>query len=123
MTTECGKRVETVKHSGSNQHFNQFTISDLFCVILCYVILLPLEKMNYQSGFSGEIVMIKYVLCLVTVLLLVVDAFICFDLKKCIKVHESELVENHIKGLLGRAVAMTVISVCVGVIAIVLQLI
>jgi hypothetical protein len=87
------------------------------------VILLPLEKMNYQSGFSGEIVMIKYVLCLVTVLLLVVDAFICFDFKKCIKVHDSELVEKHIKGLLGRAVVVTVISVCVGVIAIILQLI
>jgi hypothetical protein len=62
------------------------------------------------------IVMIKYVLCLVMVLLLVVDAFIYFDLKKYIKVHESELVENLTKGLLGRAVAMTVISVCVGVV-------
>lgn len=67
--------------------------------------------------------MIKYVLCLVTMLLLVVDAFIYFDLKKYIKVHENELVENHIKGLLGRAVAMTVISVCVGIIAIILQII
>lgn len=67
--------------------------------------------------------MIKYVLCLVTMLLLVVDAFIYFDLKKYIKVHEYELVENHIKGLLGRAVAMTVISVCVGVIAIILKII
>ena len=66
--------------------------------------------------------MIKYVLCLVTILLLVVDAFIYFDLKKYIKVHENELVESHIKGLLGRAVVMTVISVCVGVIAIVLQI-
>ena len=56
--------------------------------------------------------MVKYVLCLVTILLLVVDAFIYFDLKKYIKVHENELVENHIKGLLGRAVAMTVIPVC-----------
>ena len=66
--------------------------------------------------------MVKYVLCLVTILLLVVDAFIYFDLKKYIKVHENELVENHIKGLLGRAVAMTGISVCVGVIAIILQI-
>ena len=66
--------------------------------------------------------MVKYVLCLVTTLLLVVDAFIYFDLKKYIKVHENELVENHIKGLLGRAVAMTVISVCVGVRSSVLQL-
>lgn len=66
--------------------------------------------------------MIKYVLCLVTILLLAVDAFIYFDLKKYIKVHENELVENHIKGLLGRAVAMTVISVGLGVIAIILQI-
>ena len=68
------------------------------------------------------IVVVKYVLCIVTILLLVVDAFIYFDLKKYIKVHENELVENHIKGLLGRAIAMTVISVCVGVIAIILQI-
>jgi len=66
--------------------------------------------------------MVKYVLCSVTVLLLVIDAFIYFDLKKYIKIHENELVENHIKGLLGRAVAITVISVCVGVITIVLQI-
>ena len=79
-------------------------------------ILLGLDK------FDGGIVMIKCVLCLVTILLLVVDAFIYFDLKKYIKVHENELVENHIKGLLGRAVAITVISVCVGVIAIILQI-
>ena len=66
--------------------------------------------------------MVKYVLCLVTILLLVVDAFIYFDLKKYIKVHENELVENHIKGLLGRAVAMTFISLSVGIIAIILQI-
>ena len=66
--------------------------------------------------------MVKYVLCLVTILLLVVDAFIYFSLKKYIKVHENELVENHMKGLLGRAVAMTVISVCIGVIAIILHI-
>ena len=66
--------------------------------------------------------MVKYVLCLVTVLLLVVDAFIYFSLKKYIKMHENELVENHMKGLLGRAVAMTVISVCIGVIAIILHI-
>ena len=65
--------------------------------------------------------MVKYVLYLVTILLLVADVFIYFNLKKYIKLHENELVENHIKGLLGRAVAMTVISVCVGVIAIILQ--
>lgn len=67
--------------------------------------------------------MIKYVLCFVTILLLVVDAIIFFNLKKYIKVHENELVEKHMKGLLGRAVAMTVISVCIGVIGIILQII
>ena len=66
--------------------------------------------------------MIKYVLCLVTILLLIVDAVIYFNLKKYIKVHENELVENHMKGLLGRAVAMTVISVCIGGIAITLHI-
>ena len=71
---------------------------------------------------DGGIVMVKYVLCLVIILLLVVDAFIYFDLKKYIKTHENELVEKHIKGLLGRAVAMTVILVCVGVIAFILQI-
>ena len=67
--------------------------------------------------------MIKYALCVVTILLLIADAFIYFNLRKYIKVHENELVENHMKGLLGRAVAMTVISVCVGVIAIILHII
>ena len=66
--------------------------------------------------------MVKYVLCLVTILLLIIDTVIYFDLKKYIKVHENELVENHMKGLLGRAVAMTVISVCIGVIAIILHI-
>lgn len=79
-------------------------------------------KQNDKSEFGGGIVVVKYVLCIVTILLLVVDAFIYFDLKKYIKVHDNELVENHIKGLLGRAIAMTVISVCVGVIAIILQI-
>ena len=80
------------------------------------------ERLKATEEFGGGIVVVKYVLCIVTILLLVVDAFIYFDLKKYIKVHENELVENHIKGLLGRAIAMTVISVCVGVIAIILQI-
>ena len=67
--------------------------------------------------------MIKYVLGVVTIFLLLVDVFIFFDFKKYIKVHENELVENHIKGLLGRAVAMTVISLCIGLIGIILQIV
>ena len=67
--------------------------------------------------------MSKYVLGVVTIFLLLVDVFIFLDLKKYIKVHENELVENHIKGLLGRAVAITVISLCVGIIGIILQIV
>ena len=90
-------------------------------------ILIDVCKFQYVEQLDkfevyGGIVMVKYVLCLVTILLLVVDAFIYFDLKKYIKVHENELVENHIKGLLGRAVAMTFISLSVGIIAIILQI-
>lgn len=66
--------------------------------------------------------MVKYVLCLVTIVLLLIDAFIYFDLRKYVKLHENELVEDNIKGLLGRAVAMTIISVSVGIIAIILQI-
>ena len=67
--------------------------------------------------------MVKYRLCIEIILLLVVDAFIYFDLKKYIKVYANELLEKHIKGLLGRVVAMTVISACIGIIAIILQII
>ena len=80
-----------------------------------------LHSIYYEFEFGGGIVMGKYVLCLVTILLVVVDAFIYFNLKKYIKLHENELVENNIKGLLGRVVVMTIISVCVGIIAIILQ--
>lgn len=66
--------------------------------------------------------MLKYVLGVVTIFLLFVDAFIFLSFKKYIKVHENELVENHIKGLLGRAVAMTVISLCIGIIGIIIQI-
>lgn len=66
---------------------------------------------------------LKYVLCAVTLFLLIVDVFIFFDFKKYIKVHENELVENHIKGLLGRAIAMVFISLCVGIIGIILRVV
>lgn len=66
--------------------------------------------------------MLKYVLGIVTIFLLFVDGFIFLNLKKYIKVHENELVENHIKGLLGRAIAMTVISLCIGIIGIIIQI-
>ena len=67
--------------------------------------------------------MVKYVLYLAVVLLLVVDAFIYFDLKKRIKVQENEWNESHIRGLLGKVRAMTVISVCVSIILIIIQIV
>lgn len=78
--------------------------------------------MKEKFEVDGGIIMVKYMLCLVTILLLVFDALIFFNFKKYIKLHENELVEKHIKGLSGRIVSMTVISLCVGIIAIVLQI-
>ena len=62
--------------------------------------------------------MVKYILCIVIVLLLLANLFIFLDFNKYIKSHENELVENHVKGLLVRAVAMAVISVCIAIITI-----
>jgi len=45
------------------------------------------------------------------------------NLKKFIKLHENELVENNIKDTMVRVVAMTIISLFIGVIGIVLQFI
>lgn len=67
--------------------------------------------------------MVKHILCFVIILLIIIDAIIFIDLKKYLKLHENELVENHIKGLLGRGIAMTIISLCAGVMAIVLQIV
>ena len=67
--------------------------------------------------------MVKYILCLAIILLLFVDAFTYIDMKRYIKVHANESLEKHIKGLLGRVVAMTVISACIGIIVIILQII
>lgn len=64
--------------------------------------------------------MLKYVLCVVVILLLLMDAAIYVDFKKYLKIHENELVENHIKGLMGRSIGMTIISLCIGIIGIIL---
>ena len=66
--------------------------------------------------------MIETVLVVFIIILLLVDICIFFNLKKYIKVHENELVENHIKELLGRVIAMMVISLCVGIIGIIVQI-
>lgn len=67
--------------------------------------------------------MLKYVLCLGVMALIVADIIIFFNLRKFIKLHENELVENNIKGLMARSVAITIISLLVGVIGIVIQFI
>lgn len=67
--------------------------------------------------------MLKYVLCIGVIALILADIIIFFNLKKFIKLHENELVENNIKGLMTRGIAMTIISLLVGVMGIVLQFI
>ena len=66
--------------------------------------------------------MIETVLGVFIIVLLLVDICIFFNLKKYIKLHENELVENHIKELLGRVIAMMDISLCVGIIGIIVQI-
>ena len=68
-----------------------------------------------------RVIMLKYVLCFGVLLLIVADVVTFISLKKFIKLHENELVENNIKGLMARALAITIISLFIGVIGIVLQ--
>lgn len=67
--------------------------------------------------------MLKYTLCFIIILLITIDAIIFIDFKKYIKLHANELVENHSKELLIRCTTMTIISLCVGVISIVIRII
>lgn len=67
--------------------------------------------------------MLKYVLCFGIIALILVDAIIFIDLKKFIKLHENELVENNEKGLMARCIAMTIISLIVSIMGIVIQFI
>lgn len=67
--------------------------------------------------------MLKYVLCFGIIALILVDAITFLDLKKFIKLHENELVENNKKGLMARCIAMTIISLIVGIMGIVIQFI
>lgn len=67
--------------------------------------------------------MLKYVLCFGIIALILVDAIIFIDLKRFIKLHENELVENNKKGLMARCIAMTIISLIVGIMCIVIQFI
>ena len=67
--------------------------------------------------------MLKYVLCFAVIVLILVDVIIFLNLKKFIKLHGNELVENNIKDIMVRVVAMTIISLFIGVIGIVLQFI
>lgn len=65
----------------------------------------------------------KNILSFITIALLLVDVIIYCDLRKCYKLYENDLVENHIKGLIYRGVAMMVISILLAVIGIILQII
>ena len=67
--------------------------------------------------------MLGYILCFVIIVLIIADAVIVYDFKKYIKLHENELVENNVKGLMGRGIAMTIISLLVGIIGIVIRFI
>lgn len=67
--------------------------------------------------------MLKYVLCFGTMLLILAGIIVCFDLRKFIKLHENELVENNIKGLMVRVTAITIISLILGIMGIVIQFI
>ena len=67
--------------------------------------------------------MLKYVLCFGIIALILVDAIIFIDLKRFIKLHENELVENNKKGLMARCIAMTIISLIVSIMGIVIQFI
>jgi len=67
--------------------------------------------------------MLKYILCFGIIALILIDVIIFLDLKKFIKLHEYELVENNIKGLMLRGVAMAIISLLVGVTGIIIQFI
>lgn len=67
--------------------------------------------------------MIKYMLCFLMIAFVIADGIIFLNLKKYLKLHENELVENHIKGLLARAIAMTIISLCVGIMGVIVQII
>ena len=67
--------------------------------------------------------MLEYILCFVIIVLIIADAVIVYDFKKYIKSHENELVENNEKGLMGRGIAMTIISLLVGIIGIVIRFI
>ncbi len=67
--------------------------------------------------------MLKYVLCFAVIVLILIDVIIFFDLKKFIKLHENELVENNRKDLMTRGIAMTIISLLVGIMGIILQFI
>ena len=67
--------------------------------------------------------MLKYVLCFVIIALLLVDVIIYFDLKKFIKLHENELLENNRKDLMVRGITMAIISLLVGIIGVAIQFI
>ena len=56
-------------------------------------------------------------------MLILIDAITFISFKKFIKLHENELVENNIKGLMRRGIIMVIISLLVGILGVVIQFI
>jgi len=67
--------------------------------------------------------MLKYILCIVIIILILADVIVYFDFKKFIKSHENELVEDNMKGLMSRVMTMAIISLLVGIIGLLLKFI
>ena len=57
--------------------------------------------------------MLKYVLCFGIMVFILADVILFLNFKKFLNLHENELVENNIKGLMTRGIAMTIISLAV----------
>lgn len=66
--------------------------------------------------------MAKTILIIGNLLLVIGDGLIFFDLKKYIKKHENELIEDNIKGLIGRCIGMIIIALCIGICGIVIRI-
>lgn len=64
--------------------------------------------------------MMKYGLCIISIVLVIIDAIIFLNFKKYISEHENELIKNH-KSLLSKMIAMVIISILVGMIGIIIQ--
>jgi len=67
--------------------------------------------------------MLKYILCVIMVVLFVLNILILCDVNKYIKLHKDEVVDIHKNNLFGKVIAMTILSVFIGILGIVVQII